>query len=63
METSNDKECYIIENRLLSEEPESLQAIGDKFGVSRERIRQLESRVMKKLKESITDANIRPIVE
>ena len=62
-ETSNDKECYIIENRLLSDDPESLQAIGDRFGVSRERIRQLESRVMKKLKESIIDANLRPEVK
>lgn len=59
-ESSNEKECYIIDNRLLSDNPESLQAIGDRFGVSRERIRQLESRVMKKLKESIIDANLRP---
>ena len=58
--TSNDKECYIIENRLLSEEPESLQEIGNKFGISRERIRQLEARVMKKLKESVLDSNLRP---
>ena len=59
-ETSNDKERYIIENRLLNDEPESLQEIGDKFGISRERIRQLESRVLKKLKESVLDANLRP---
>jgi len=58
--TSNDKECYIIENRLLSEEPESLQEIGTRFGVSRERIRQLEARVMKKLKESVLQSNLRP---
>lgn len=59
-ETSNEKECYIIEHRLLSEDPLSLQAIGDKFGVSRERIRQLEARVMKKLKELVLEANLRP---
>ena len=33
----------------------SLQEIGTHFGVSRERIRQLESRVMKKLKDSLED--------
>jgi len=52
---SNEKEQYIIEHRLLDEEPMSLQEIGTHFGVSRERIRQLESRVMKKLKASLED--------
>jgi len=50
---SNEKEQYIIEHRLLDEEPMSLQEIGTHFGVSRERIRQLESRVMGKLKLSL----------
>jgi len=53
METSNDKERYIIEHRLLSDDPMSLQEIGTEFGVSRERIRQLESRVMGKLRTSL----------
>lgn len=50
---SNEKERYIIKHRLLDEEPMSLQEIGTHFGVSRERIRQLESRVMGKLKASL----------
>ena len=50
---SNEKEQYIIKHRLLDEEPMSLQEIGTHFGVSRERIRQLESRVMGKLKTSL----------
>ena len=54
--TSNDKERYIIDHRLLGDDPESLQQIGDHFGVSRERIRQLESRVLTKLKTSLVDA-------
>jgi len=53
MESSNDKERYIIEHRLMTDEPMSLQEIGTQFGVSRERIRQLESRVMGKLKTSL----------
>ena len=52
---SNEKEQYIIEHRLLDEEPMSLQEIGTHFGVSRERIRQLESRVMGKLKTSLEE--------
>lgn len=55
--SSNDKERYIIEHRLLDDDPESLQEIGTRFGVSRERIRQLESRVLKKLKTSLEEQN------
>lgn len=40
----------IFEKRLLSEVPDSLQAIADQYGVSRERIRQVEVRLMDKLK-------------
>ncbi len=44
------KESVIFDNRLLTEEPMTLQEIGDRFGISRERVRQLESRLKKKLK-------------
>jgi RNA polymerase sigma-32 factor len=44
-----DKE--IFEARLMSEVPLSLQAIADNYGVSRERIRQIEERLLKSLKE------------
>ena len=40
----------IFQKRLLSEVPHSLQAIADEYGVSRERIRQIEERLLKKLK-------------
>lgn len=40
----------IFEKRLLAEVPQSLQAIADQYGVSRERIRQVESRLMDELK-------------
>ena len=53
VETCNEKERYIIAHRLLDEEPKSLQEIGDTFSVSRERIRQLETRVLGKLKAAI----------
>ena len=40
----------IFNQRLLAEEPSTLQDIGDQYGISRERVRQLESRLKKKLK-------------
>jgi RNA polymerase sigma-32 factor len=40
----------IFKKRLLSEVPESLQAIADQYGVSRERIRQVEERLIEQLK-------------
>jgi RNA polymerase sigma-32 factor len=43
-------DAAIFDKRLLSEDPMTLQEIGDKFGISRERVRQIESRVKKKLK-------------
>jgi RNA polymerase sigma-32 factor len=40
----------IFKKRLLSEVPESLQSIADQYGVSRERIRQVEERLIEQLK-------------
>lgn len=49
----SDKEKAIIELRLFTEEPETLQTIADKFNLSRERIRQLEVQVKEDLKDFI----------
>jgi len=49
------KEAVIFDKRLLSEDPMTLQEIGAKFGISRERIRQIESRLKKKLKAYLED--------
>ncbi len=45
-----ERDREIFEKRLLSEVPPSLQAIADEYGVSRERIRQIEERLLKNLK-------------
>lgn len=45
-----DKELVIFRERLLNEEPLTLREIGEKYGISRERVRQIEERVKKKLK-------------
>lgn len=49
--TLNDKEHYIFEHRIMAEEPMTLQDIGAKFSVSRERVRQIENKVLKRFKE------------
>jgi RNA polymerase sigma-32 factor len=48
-----DKE--IFQKRLLSEIPQSLQSIADDYGVSRERIRQIEERLLKSLRVYMLD--------
>ena len=45
-----DKDRLIFDHRLLAEDPMTLQEIGDRYGISRERVRQLENRVKRKLK-------------
>ena len=56
------KEAVIFDRRLLTDEPMTLQEIGDRFGISRERVRQLESRLKKNLKayleEEIADIDL-----
>jgi len=49
--TLNEKEIYIFEHRIMAEEPSTLQEIGAQFNVSRERVRQIETRVLKKFKD------------
>jgi RNA polymerase sigma-32 factor len=48
--TLNDKEKAILADRLLSDEPLTLQDIADRFGVSRERVRQIEVALLKKMR-------------
>lgn len=48
--TLNKRERKIFQERLVSEVPLTLQAIGDEYGISRERARQIEERIKEKLK-------------
>jgi len=49
----NKKERYIVENRVMADEPKTLEEIGKMFGVTRERIRQIESKAMEKIKGNL----------
>jgi RNA polymerase sigma-32 factor len=50
----NDRERRILEDRILSEEPRTLQELADDFGISRERVRQLEKNALGKMRETLT---------
>ena len=46
----NGREAFIFDNRMIAESPMTLQEIGDRYKISRERIRQIEERVLGQLK-------------
>ncbi len=49
----NEKEAYILEHRLLSDEPMTLQEIGDHFKITREAVRQVEARLIGRLRTEL----------
>lgn len=49
----NDKELYILQNRLLTDDPVTLREIGERYNVTRERVRQLEARLLEKIRRHI----------
>jgi len=49
-----ERDRYIVEQRHLSEEPATLKALSSELGVSIERVRQIESRAMQRLREYLT---------
>jgi RNA polymerase sigma-32 factor len=49
------KELQIFEQRLVADEPVTLQELGEQFGVSRERVRQLEARLAGKLRAFLSE--------
>jgi len=46
----SDRELKIFDNRIFTDSPLTLQDIGDKYHISRERVRQLEKNIIKKMK-------------
>jgi len=54
-ETLKGKERQIFYERLMAEDPRTLQELGADFGVSRERVRQLEKRLQGRLKKYLED--------
>ena len=53
MSVLNERERQIIQERRLAEEPKTLEELSHVFGVSRERVRQIEVRAFEKLQEAM----------
>ena len=50
LDSLKERERYIIKNRILSEHPSTLEDLGSELNISRERVRQIESSALKKIK-------------
>ncbi len=49
----NERELFLLEQRLLADEPLTLQEIGERYGVTREAVRQMENRLLDKIKQGL----------
>lgn len=58
MQTLNDREQKILTERRLTEDPKTLEDLSNEFGVSRERVRQIEVRAFEKLQKAMRNAAI-----
>ncbi len=58
MTTLNDREQKILTERRLTEDPKTLEDLSKEFGVSRERVRQIEVRAFEKLQKAMRNAAI-----
>jgi len=56
IDTLPDRERDIIIERRLNEDPQTLEQLGQKYGISRERVRQLEVRAFDKVQKVVTEA-------
>jgi RNA polymerase sigma-32 factor len=53
LQTLDDREQYIIKNRMLTDSPSTLEDIGEYFNISRERVRQIEKKAFEKLSAEV----------
>lgn len=53
MNKLNEREKIIVQARRLSENPDTLDALGERLGISRERVRQIENRAIEKMTQYI----------
>ena len=55
VEDLSDRDRQIIEERVLRDEPRTLQELADDFDISRERVRQLEARLLVRLRDYLKE--------
>jgi RNA polymerase sigma-32 factor len=51
----NDREAKIIRERRLQDDAATLESLGERLGISKERVRQIENRALEKLKRALLD--------
>ncbi|MEE8558092.1 MAG: RNA polymerase factor sigma-32 [Myxococcota bacterium] len=51
----DERETRILRERILAESPKTLQEMGDEFGLTRERVRQVEARMVSRLREFLKE--------
>ena len=54
----SERELKIVRERRLAEDSATLEALGDRLGISKERVRQIENRAMEKLRRALADRSI-----
>jgi RNA polymerase sigma-32 factor len=58
MENLNERERHILQERRLKDDPTTLEELSQEYGISRERVRQIEVRAFEKLQKAIRNAAI-----
>ena len=58
MQTLNERERHILQERRLRDDPTTLEDLSQEYGISRERVRQIEVRAFEKLQKAIRNAAI-----
>jgi RNA polymerase sigma-32 factor len=53
--TLEPRDRKLVDERVLADEPKTLQELGDELGVTRERVRQLEARIVNRLREYLKE--------
>jgi RNA polymerase sigma-32 factor len=56
--TLKGRDLQVFEDRIMNDNPLTLQEIGDRYGITRERARQIEAKIMQSLKKFVKDQGI-----
>ena len=56
----SEKECFILDNRIMAEDPLSLREIGERFNTSRESVRQIQAKISRNLIKNMRSSETRP---
>jgi RNA polymerase sigma-32 factor len=58
LEELSERERFIVRHRVMADAPMTLQELGDHFDISRERVRQIEAEALRKLRNTLADAEL-----